>query len=522
MVLAGILSGLPACKQGSGERDLPENPNVLFIAVDDLNDWIGPLEGHPQAVTPNFDRLAAGGISFANAHCNCAACQPSRNSLFSGLMPSSTGWYSNTFGGGLKRPTYDHIQSVSTPLPSYFRNHGYKTLGAGKLYHSGVAEYPEEIERLWDETAPEYSISKYFMDSVGHGYGSAMYHPFPAGGSPINRKYGKKVPGFSLCGGPLQREKDIPGGVMHDEHIARWAIEKLNEDQDRPFFLAVGFVRPHVPYTAPENYFEIYEDTDIRIPEVPENDLSDIPIYGKAMIPNILPMGDHYTVLDMGPDYWGELVRAYLACISFVDNEIGRVLDALEKSRYAENTIIVLWSDHGQHLGEKKHWRKQALWEESTRIPLIIRFPDGYNGGKISTRPVSLIDLYPTLLDLCDLPSNERLEGRSIRPLLEDPGTRWDHPVIQSWMYGNYAVRSEHFRFIRYRDGSEELYDHRKDPGEWTNLAGDAEYLQILEEHRQWIPDSCARPFRLDSIPEDELDAHLRSWEENGLPDWLK
>ena len=175
-------------------RDKPSEdpPNVLFIAVDDLNDWTGYLGGHPRVITPHLDRLVREGISFTNAHCNCPACQPSRNSLMSGLMPSTSGWYANTFGRGLKRPVYDYMQEISTPLPAWFRQHGYKTMGAGKLYHPGVAEFPDEAESLWDETAPPYTISRYFKDTVGDGYGEAHFHPFPPGGSPINRKYGRK------------------------------------------------------------------------------------------------------------------------------------------------------------------------------------------------------------------------------------------------------------------------------------------------------------------------------------------
>ena len=520
VLLLLVLLGSHSCNRSSATVN--GRPNVLFIAVDDLNDWTGTLGGHPAAMTPNLDRLASEGISFTNAHANCPACQPSRNSLMSGLMPATSGWYSNTFGKGMKRPVYDFIQEISTPLPAYFREQGYKTMGAGKLYHSGVAEYQEDMGVLWEETAPPYTISTYFKDTVGDGYGEAHFHPFPPGGSPINRKYGGRVPGFSLCGGPLDREKDIPNGIMHDEYISDWAVRKLEEDHHRPFFLAVGFTRPHVPYTAPAGFFEQYADREIKIPVVPDDDLRDIPIYGKAMVPSILPGGDHQTVLDMGPDYWPELVRAYLACVSFVDAQVGKLLDALENSPYAGNTIVVLWSDHGQHLGEKKHWRKMALWEESTRVPLIFRFPDGSNRGMTCSRPVSLIDLYPTLVGICGLNRNDRLEGRNLSPLLEDPDAAWDFPVVTSWMYRNWAIRSERFRYILYRDGSEELYDHRSDPGEWNNLAGDPGYAAIIDEHKMWIPDTCAYPFRLDSIPGDELDLLVGKWREQGIPGWLK
>lgn len=496
-----------------------QNPNVLFISIDDLNDWTGSQGGHPQAITPNMDRLAGQGVQFANAHCSQAVCTASRNSLLSGLHPANTGWYGST---SAMRKSYDDVMGDHKMLPQYFRDNGYKTLAVGKVFHSGVSDYKERTDDFWDETASDYKVSKE-LKALGEGYGGTKFYPFPKEGSQIIDRYGPDFDdGNSLCWGALDRE-DMPDGKMFDELIAEWAVDQLEEDHDKPFFMAVGFVRPHVPYTAPKEYFDLYDLGEIVMPEVPDDEMSDIPVMGKSIAYGTIKTGDHYAVVNLSDTYWRELVLAYLACVSFVDDQLGKVLKALEDSKYADNTVIVLWSDHGQHMGEKKHWRKQSLWEESTQVPLFFSVPGQKTKGKVSKRVVSLLDVYPTLVELCGLPEADRLEGQSLGPLIRNPNKKWDKPVLSTWYYGNHAVRSERYRYIRYRDGGEELYDHRNDPGEFTNLAQNPEYAGVIADHRKSLPQTEVLPAGTSEWKPDKLDRRVEKWLENdSIPSWLK
>jgi len=538
VMLLLMLTVLGSCRNGKKEH-VP--PNVLFIAIDDLNDWAGYLGGHPDALTPNLDRLAGQSTVFTSAHASATACQPSRNSLLWGLHPVTTGWYENLWNRQELDRVTDSIRKISVALPHYFREQGYRTMVAGKVFHHGPADGTGLEREFWDEILPEYSVSREFRER-GNNYGGPFYYPFPAGGSQVIRKLGPGVPGHSLCGGPLDREKDIPGGEMPDEYAARWAIEKLSAGYDTPFFLAIGFVRPHVPYTAPAAFFESFRGKEVQVPRVPGDEMADVPVYGKAMAMGFLPGGDHHAVLKMGSgiwdanraalgngigtgngngeDYWTWLVRCYLSCVSFTDHQVGKVLDALEQSPYRDNTIVVLWSDHGQQLGEKKMWRKMCLWEESTRVPLLIKKP-GQQGGSEVDAPVSLLDIYPTLVELAGLPGPGNLEGNSLVPLIQHPDTPWDRPVLTSWQYGNFAVRSRDWRYIRYRDGTEELYDHRSDPGEHTNLAGDPGFEEIMAGHRKHIPDTVADRF-FKPFQGDQLDGWVALWDSAGIPGWLR
>jgi arylsulfatase A-like enzyme len=505
-----------ACSQVALAEDAIRRPNVLFIAVDDLNDWIGALGGHPAAQTPHIDRLFSQSLCFANAHCNAPVCAASRNSLLSGLRPSTTGWYTNT---PHISTTYRQVLGDVPPLPQLFRSNGYCTLAGGKIYHKGVADFARE--ELWDESKPRYRWPQEFIDR-GHGYGGKHFYPFPRDGGQIYQHYGRQVHGQSLCWGALDAS-DIPGGTMPDEELADWAAAQLQRDFDKPFFLAVGFRRPHVPYTAPKKYFQRYDLSSLGVPAVPNDEMQDVPLYGKAMALGMLPGGDHQNVLSIGAGYWRELVWAYLACVSFVDDQVGKVLNALEDSPHADHTIVVFWSDHGQNLGEKRHWRKQCLWEESTRVPLAFRMPEGRAAGQRCSRPVSLIDLYPTLVELCQLPSVKGLDGTSLVPLVEDPATQWRRPAVTTWHYRNHSVRSEHWRYTVYRDGTEELFDHRTDPEEHLNLAGDAQYLDIIASHRRSIPTSNALPAGSEAWLGDSFEGTIQAWSAvGGPPEWLR
>ncbi|QEG24888.1 sulfatase-like hydrolase/transferase [Mariniblastus fucicola] len=503
-----------ASKLAQGDR-----PNVLFIAVDDLNDWQGALNGHPLVKTPNMDRLFKQGVLFTNAHCSQAVCNASRNSVLSGLHPCSSGWYGST---KIMRASYKDVMRDHTMMPQFFRDSGYHTMTAGKIYHQGASDFPDLTDRLWDEIAPGYRIPRHLLER-GDGYGGRKFYPFPKNGSQMSRQLGEDYKdGNSLCYGALDRE-DMPGGKMYDELIAEWAVGSLKKDYEKPFFMAVGFVRPHVPFTAPKEFFDLYKLEDIKALDVPENEMSDIPMMGKSIAYGRLKGGDDHAISKVSDTFSRELILGYLACVSFVDAQIGKVADALEASDYADNTVIVLWSDHGQHLGEKRRWRKQTLWEEATQVPLFFKAPGNKTTPSKNDQVVSLLDIYPTLVDLCGLPVSDRLEGESLIPLFKDPKISRSRPVVSGWYYGNLAVRSNRYRYIRYRDGSGELYDHQSDPGEHRNLIDLPESQQIIAEHEGWLPIEPALPAGSTTWKADKLDRQIERWQKNdSVPDWLK
>lgn len=422
----------------------PKAPNVLFIAIDDLNDWVGVTQGYPADTTPNIDELAKRGVLFSNAHCAAPACNPSRAALMSGLAPHHTGVYHNS------QPWRPALPDAVT-LNEYFSRNGYSVEGAGKIFHGGYAD------KHWDNYG---------------AFGRDAKPPvLPANGiTHVN------VGHFDW--GPLGKDE-----AMKDEAVAAYAESFLAKKHDKPFFLAIGFSKPHLPFYAPQRYFDKWPLEKIQLPNVPADDLSDIPAAGIAMAK---PKGDHKNVVDT--DNWKKAIRGYLACTSFVDEMVGRVVTALDQSDYARDTIIVLWTDHGWHLGEKQHWRKFALWEEATRTPLIFVVPGVTKAGEQCSRPVSLLDLYPTLVQLSHLPPKPDLDGHSLVPLLENPSAPWPYLALTTEGRENHAVRSDDFRYIRYRDGSEELYDHRSDPGEFTNLAGDPKWTSVKEELGKGLP----------------------------------
>ncbi len=505
ILLAALVVG--AAGGASAEQ---EKMNVLFIAVDDLNDWVGVLEGNPQAQTPNLDRLARRGVYFTSAHCAAPVCTTSRQSLLSGLAPTTSGWMNSI---PKNAEEYDRVLAGRKPLPTLFRDNGYTTLAGGKIYHKGVQDFTYP---LWDETLS----NQYGFDKSVPGYRNSHFNPFPPDGGAIYQAHGGRVKGDTLCWGALA-DDEMPEEGMPDEQIAAWAVEQLNRRHDKPFFMAVGFLRPHVPYTAPKKYFDRYPLESIQVPVVPEDELNDIPLYGKAMIYGTLPKGDHKEVLGISPGYWRELVRGYLACTTFVDDQVGRVLDALDASPYAENTIIVLWGDHGQHLGEKRHWRKQALWEESTRVPLFFSVPGMMTRGELRDQPVSLLDIFPTLSELCGLPKQE-LDGVDLASLLKSADAERGRPVVTTRKHGNHTVRTKDWRYIRYRDGAEELYDHRTDPGEHVNLAANPKFADVLAEHRNWLLKNEAANDAAAEFPKDSYDRQVEQFKAEGLPDWLK
>ena len=440
------------------------SPNVLFISIDDLNDWVGVLGGHPNAKTPNIDRLALQGALFTRAYAAAPLCNPSRSALLTGIHPFSSGIYDN------KQPLRDsEVLKEAYTLPQYFRRNGYKAMGSGKIFH-----YRHDTVS-WDYYWPS-------NEKIRPGDPHPLSTPM----------HGMPMYGRFFDWGPL----DVEPSEMGDWKVADWVSEQLQMDHYKPFFLACGFYKPHLPWYIPERYFDLYPLNEIMLPKVDENDLDDVPPLGRAMakvkipdpeVPGDSVEGDHLRV--MRHDQWKKGVQAYLAALTFADECLGKVLDALENSKYKDNTIVVLWSDHGWHLGEKLHWRKGTLWEEGTRSLLIFKVPGMDQAGSKIDSPVSLIDIYPTLLDLCRLPENKSSEGGSLKPLLENPSRQWNKPVISTHGYRNQSVRTKRWRYIRYADNSEELYDHEADFMEWKNLASFPEYASIKAELSQWLPE---------------------------------
>ncbi len=444
-----------------GLAEVGAKPNVLFIAIDDLNDWIGVLGGHPQARTPNLDRLAKRATLFTRTYCQAPACNPSRASLMTGILPSTSGVYLNSQPWRVAMPD-------AVTLPQHFMKHGYWAGGAGKIYHG---RFPDPAS--WNSYWPSPTKNK-------------PNDPLPTE-RPINGI--PKTAHFDW--GPL----DVPDEKMGDHQVADWVIGQLGLKREKPFFLACGIYKPHLPWYIPRKYYDLFDAEKLTLPNVPEDDLGDIPAAGVKMAQ---PQGDHARVLKH--DQWRKAVHGYLAAGAFADEQVGRVLASLETSGQADNTIIVLWTDHGWHLGEKKHWRKFTLWEESARTPLMFvvpkglakTLPGGTHAGVQLGHPVGLIDIYPTLLELCGLPANEANEGRSLVPLLTDKKTKWQRPALTTHGRNNHGLRTPRWRYIRYADGSEELYDHETDPGEWRNLADNPKLVDTKKRLARWLPKTNA------------------------------
>ena len=433
-----------------------QKPNVLFIAIDDLNDWVGCLDGHPQVKTPNIDRLADQGMLFTNAHCQAPICGPSRASIFTGLYPGTTGNYLQLNDVNIKKA--NQAAAESTFMPDFFEAQGYKTMGVGKLYHNG------DKAQTFDE-----------------------YGGWKDGFGPKPKERIKFHPTMMGVEGGTQTDWGVFPGIdslMVDYRSARWAVNKLGEHHEKPFFLAVGFVRPHVPWYASQEWFDMFPLESIQTPPYKPDDFDDIPEMGVRV--GEVPMMPTTEWLKER-NQWEEVVQAYLACVAFVDHQVGKVLDALENSEYAQNTIVVLWSDHGYHIGEKNRFAKQALWQEAVRTPLIIKSPAISRTGRCDA-PVQLLDMYPTLLELCGLPAYSKAEGRSLVPLLRKPKQAWKNPALTFYGVGNFALVDKRYRLIQYEDGSQEFYDLKKDPNEWNNLAGIKKYQKKKAKLEAFIP----------------------------------
>ena len=520
---AGLTGG---CVSGLHVNDGGKKPNLLFIICDDLNDSVEGMGGHPQAKTPNISRLMKMGTRFTNAHANAPICGPSRASLLSGLYPHTTGY----FGYNQNRHCdwrFNDVLKNCTVMPQYFVRSGYRVMAAGKISHPGALD-----RDLWRNADGSilYDISTDYGPWPYDGKSEAPL-PYPNHPAPLNERQWEgfaplsQPPMFGdIKGGwrnytgriedpklqkyvellgrpvdfpqnntPFRYENDDDRDKMVDERIADWAVKQFGSEPEKPFFMSLGFCRPHSPLYAPKKYFDMFDINEIELPPYLKNDLDDC---AKALAGKTNPDDwgrDVYDAIQQAggkEDMHKRWIQAYLACVAFVDEQIGKVLDGLEENGLLDSTVIIFTSDNGYHIGEKDHIFKNTLWEESTRVPLVIAAP-GFNGGQTCEHPVSLIDLYPTMTDICDLAPKSGLDGFSLKPFLANPDkVKWQGPdVALSVVAGNdelgffedgnpkkqhYSIRTKRWRYTLCADGGTELYDHTADPNEWHNLSGKA------------------------------------------------
>jgi arylsulfatase A-like enzyme len=442
-----------------------EKPNILLLISDDLNNWIGPMGGNPQTQTPNLDKLAARGVTFRNAQCAAPLCNPSRTAFMSGMRPSTTGIYDN------QQVWMPHI-GRGLCINDYVRQFGYNSLGAGKIYHyrNYRAEDWDQVVFFGDDTLP--------MHPATRSPGPFGYRMFTEGEpeKPFEEKRAESQ--------------------LVDAQSVSWCVARLAEAK-QPFFMTCGVHRPHTPWDVPKKYFDKFPLDSIQTPEVLTNDLADVPQQGKDFAK---PGGVHQNILRLG--LWKDRVRAYLAAICYADAQLGRLLDALDKSPYRDNTIIVFVGDNGWHLGQKEHWGKVTLWNEATRVPMIWVAPKVTKAGARCEQAVDLMSIYPTLCELAGIPVPKHAEGISIKPLLANPATDWKTPALSTMYQGNHTLVTADWRYIHYADGTEELYNEHNDPHEWTNVAAQADCAGVKAKLAKYLPTSNATP-----VPEQPASA---------------
>jgi arylsulfatase A-like enzyme len=456
-VFAMVVGGAAIAKAQNNEK-----PDILFIAIDDMNDWTTLFDKDNPIKTPNLERLAQRGCFFTRAYCATAACNPSRTAILTGLKPTTSGVYSN-------RQEWKKLLPKVVTLPQYFAQNGYTTKGGGKIFHHG---------RTGDDREDNPSFQEFFKMKIHAHYPGINYNGYREGDEGVGPLW---KPGFDWGEHDVEKQTD--------EYTVEYVNKVMQEQpKDKPLFLAAGIFRPHLPFWSPPETFQNYPLDKIRQPPMPEDDLDDVPPIGKKMAHTEPFFWNNSTQKpDEDPGSLKNLVRCYQASADFADQMVGRLIDQLDKTGRAEKTIIVLWADHGYHLGDKEACVKFTLWEKANRVPFIIVAPGLTKPGTRCDRPVSLVDIYPTLLEMAGLEDKTDLDGNSLVPLLKNPELEWE-PAISTMGRGNHAVRSQRWRYIHYSDGTEELYDHDNDPWEWTNLAGKPESQMIIAEHKKWLP----------------------------------
>lgn len=453
----------------------PTQPNVLMIAIDDMNDWVGYLGGHPNAYTPNIDSLARKGVGFLNAHAVSSVCLASRTATLYGKRPTTTGIYENGID-------WHSFIGRNTSLLEHFKQNGFDTIGTGKLFH-GTNGLKDDVYRpkYWTRysdplTHKDFHVDEDLSCQNGQNAEQECIHGV------------QEVCSAGLNFGPstnCEKSKD-------DYQRASWIIERLQESHNKPFFMAIGFSKPHLPLVVPKKYFDLVPLNSIQLPKTKTNDIGDLPAEGKNLALDGKELGEGLHATMVESNLWKPAVQAYLAAIAFADETISRVVDALENSEYGKNTIIVLWSDHGFHLGEKRHWKKGTLWEECTRVPFVVVAPGLTDHGIPCEHPVDLMSIFPTLVELTGLPPID-VEGQSLVRLLSQPRGPWNHPAISSYRQHN-MVRNGPWRYIQYLDGGEELYNIDNDVHEWNNLARKPEYKETTNAFRDMLPKNQAPP----------------------------
>jgi arylsulfatase A-like enzyme len=471
-------------------QGIVSKPNVIFFATDDLRAWINPL-GYEQAITPNLERLANMGITFTNAQAPGAYCAPSRTAIFTGLHSSTTGCYDDELY------FFDYPEMVG--LHRAFNQAGYKAYGAGKLFHHREGSIDM---RGWEEYfARDQEIKElgYPMGYFPKDYTGSIPLPDPYPYSPYYTETGRQIDGGAfLEWGPIANELEES---MAAAIRTNWVCELLTREHTEPFFIGLGLYIPHYPNYAPQKYFDLYNLDDIELPNVLEGDWLDLPDYMKNRMVNRDKI--RQELIQLGA--YKEAVRGYLAAVSFADAMLGRVLDTLEESQYKDNTVVIFWSDQGYHLGEKGQWGKHTLWQETTHVPLIISGGGIPQNQKVNTT-VSLIDLYPTLIDLCELDTPHEMDGVSLMSILQDPASAQDRNVFMPYyVRGGYTVVNQDYRYIQYHDGTEEFYDLNADPMEWINLAGENSYRSLMDE----MAASAPQEFHQAATPRNTLNLVL-------------
>jgi arylsulfatase A-like enzyme len=447
----------------------PDKPNIVMISVDDMNDWVSCLNDYQMLNTPNLDKLANMGTLFTNAYCAAPLCNPSRTAIFTGMSPARTGITTNARDkSGAWKLRWPDLNT----MPLWFKKNGYAVVGAGKTYHETVPElfnplhqwdeyFPLEIEKFKQKPHVErlgITDREWFSDMPNHPNGSWDWGPF-------------------FC-------DDFD---MGDGKSTKWAMEFLEKEHSKPFFLALGLFHPHLPFYAPKKYFDAIPMENVKLPTAPEWDLEDLPDGAKKYAKAGNDKG-YKMVLESGE--LKNAVRAYLASILYVDALIGYLLSSLEKSAYSKNTIVIFWSDHGYQFGEKERFAKRSLWRRSSRVLFTINTPGIAQSSAVCNAPISLLDIYPTLLELCQLPEpGHELDGISLLPQLQNP--KESHPpVVITHELGNNSVCDERWTYIRYKDGGEELYDRNDDPNEWYNLNGNDTLNVVKEKLKKWLPEN--------------------------------
>lgn len=447
-------------------------PNILFIAIDDMNNWNSAMGG--PAKTPNMERLAKQGKLFTNAYCVVPACNPSRVAILTGVRPETSGQYVNE---GDFRDLPGNANRIT--LPKYLQSFGYESIAAGKVFHNAAGKEkepdPRSDPKSWNYQFPNDIGTKghqLYLDKNNQAkwLEGAMYE------EGMNLAKPEYLSKFGVWGVSSDKTEETS-----DWKNAEFAAKYLGEKHDKPFFLAVGLFRPHSPQIAPQEFFDMYPLDKVEVPELPADDMNDIPEIAKTNF------SSKFVGYVKEKGQLQKATQAYLASISFADACIGKILEGIEKGPNKDNTIIVLWTDHGWQLAQKDRWEKFSLWKQATNSPLIIKYPKTKNPGVSINQAVSLLDLFPTVLDLSGIDKPNFLEGTSLVPLLTNPSYVRKEPAIVTYEKGNLSVEKNEWNYIQYKDGSEELYNHKTDPKEFKNIISQIGNESIKKELRAYV-----------------------------------